>query len=112
MLKLKNEGGVYRLSFHKANRLNSFIADSLREELIKMVSKPGREVVLSLKGINFIDSAGFEAIITGVNRASETGSRFRISDVSAEVYELLQLRKFKIHFEIDPVKVKEFAAAI
>jgi anti-anti-sigma factor len=112
MLKLKIEGGVYRISFHKVNRLNSFLADSLREELVKLVSKPGREVVLSMKGINFIDSAGFEAIMTGVTRASEIGSRLRISDISADAYELLKLRKFKILCEIDPVKAKEFAAAI
>ena len=109
MLKLKIEGGVYRISFHKTNRLNSFLADSLREELVKIVSKPGRDVVLSMKGINFIDSAGFEAIMTGVNRASEMGSRFRISEVSPDVYELLQLRKFKILFEINPVKAKDIA---
>jgi anti-anti-sigma factor len=110
MLKIKIEGGVYRISFHKANRLNSFLADSLREELVKIFAKPGRDVVLSMKGINFIDSAGIEAIMTGVNQASERGSRFRITDVSADVYELLQLRKFKILFEINPKKVKDIAA--
>ena len=110
MLKLKIEGGIYRISFHKTDRLNSFLADTLREEMVKIVSKPGRDVVLSMKGINFIDSAGFEAIMTAVNRASEMGSRFRISEVSPEVYELLQLRKFKILFEINPVKAKDIAA--
>jgi anti-anti-sigma factor len=112
MLKLKIEDGVYNISFHKTNRLNSPMAESLREELFKIVSKPGRKVKLSMKGINFIDSAGFEVIMAVVNRASEVGSSFRISHVSGEVYELLKLMKLKVTLEIDPVKARDFVHAV
>jgi anti-anti-sigma factor len=108
MLKLKIEGGVYNISFHKTSRLNSLNAESLREQLFKIVSKPGSEVKLSMKGISFIDSSGFEAILDIVNQASEIGSRFRICNVSGEVYELLKLMKLKVTLEIDPVKAKEY----
>ena len=47
-----------------------------------------------------------------VNRASEIGSRFRICNVSGEVYELLKLMKLKITLEIDPVKAKEYIPAV
>jgi anti-anti-sigma factor len=112
MLKLKIEDGVYRISFYKTNRLNSLIAYSLREELLKIVSKPEREVMLSMKGISFIDSSCFEAIMAVVNRASEAGSRFRICNVSGDVYELLHLMKLKVTLEIDPVKAREYIPAI
>jgi len=112
MLKLKIEGGVYNISFHKTNRLNSLIAAPLREQLFKIVSKPGREVKLSMKGISFIDSSGFEAILAVVNRASEIGSQFRICNVSGEVYELLKLMKLKVTLEIDPIKAKEYIHAV
>jgi anti-anti-sigma factor len=104
MLKLNIEDGIYRISFYKTKRLNTLIADPLKEELTKIVSKPGREVVLSLDGINFIDSSGFQAIMTVVDQANRSGSRFRISDVSQEVYELLRLMKLSFVFEIQPVK--------
>lgn len=107
MLKLKIEDGVYRISFHKINRLNSLIADPLRLELIKIVSKPGREVILSMKGINFIDSSGLEALMDIVKQASEFESRFRICDVSGDMYELLKLMKVRVLFEIHPVRAKE-----
>jgi len=110
MLKLKIENGVYKISFHKINRLNSLIADPMREELCKIVSKPGREVILSMKGISFIDSSGFEAIMAVVNQASEIGSRFR--NVSGDVYELLKLMKLKITLEIYPVKAREYIHAV
>ncbi len=112
MLKLKIKGGVYHISFHKINTLNTLVADSLREELIKIVSKPKREVVLSMNGINFIDSSGFQTIMAVVSQASKIGSKFRICDVSQDVYELLKLMKLEVMFEINPVKAKEYSSIV
>ncbi|MCK4745852.1 MAG: STAS domain-containing protein [Bacteroidales bacterium] len=106
MLKLNIENEVYKISFYKTSRVNTLISDPLREELTKIVSKAGREVVLSMDGINFIDSSGFQAIMAVVDQANKIGSRFRICDVSQEVYELLKLMKLSFVFEIDPEKTK------
>ena len=109
MLKLNIEDGVYRISFYKVRRLNTLIAEPLRDELSKIVTKPGREVVLSMEGINFIDSSGFQAIMAVVDQANKTGSQFRICDVSQEVYELLKLMKLSFVFEIDPGKTRSLS---
>ena len=109
MLKVRNKNEVYRISFYKTRRVNTLIAESLKDELSQYVSIPGREVILSMEGINFIDSSGFEAIMSVVDSARKHESRFRISDVSQEVYELLKLMKLKIFFEIDPVKSEVFS---
>jgi len=109
MLKLNIEDGVYRISFYKVRRLNTLIADPLQEELSKILSKPGTEVVLSMNGVNFIDSSGFQAIMAVVDRADKAGSRFRICDVSQEVYELLKLMKLSFVFEINPVRSKSLS---
>lgn len=106
MLKLNIEDGIYNISFYKTRRLNTLIAEPLQAELIKVVSRPGREVVLSMDGINFIDSSGFKAIMAVVDHASKVGSHFRICDVSQEVYELLKLMKLSFVFEINPEKTK------
>ena len=74
-----------------------------------MVSKPGSEVVLSMAGIDFIDSSGFQAIMSVVDQSNKVGSRFRICDVSQEVYELLNLMKLSFVFEIKPEKTKTFS---
>ena len=111
MLKVRTKGEVYKISFFKTRRVNTLIADSLKDELSKYVTTPGREVILSMDGINFIDSSGFEAILAVVGIAKKHNSRFRISDVSQEVYELLKLMKLKIFFEIDPVKSEVFTFA-
>ena len=104
MLKLNIENGIYRISFYRTRRLNTLIAEPLQAELMKIVSKPGREIILSMEGINFIDSSGFRAIMAVVNHANKVGSHFRICDVSQEVYELLRLMKLSFVFEISPEK--------
>jgi anti-anti-sigma factor len=76
MLKLNIEDGIYRISFHKTKRLNTLIADPLKQELTKIVTKPGSQVVLSMAGIDFIDSSGFQAIMAVVDQASKVGSSF------------------------------------
>ena len=112
MLKLKIEDGIYRVSFHKIHRLNSLLAESIRQELVKIVSKPGREVVLSMKGISFIDSSGLEALMKVVKQSNKFGSRFRICDVSGDVYELMNLMKVQVTFEIHPAKTRESIPAL
>lgn len=109
MLKVRTKGDVYTISFFKTRKVNTLIADALKDELSRYVSTPGREVVLSMEGINFIDSSGFEAIMTIVDIANKHKSKFRIADVSQDVYELLKLMKLKIFFEIDPVRYKVFS---
>ncbi len=111
MLKVRSKDNFHRISFFKTRRLNTLIADELREELSRYVSTPGNEVELSMEGIQFIDSSGFKAIMEVVGQAEKNNSRFRISDVSQEVYELLKLMKLKIFFEIDPVKTEMFSGA-
>ena len=109
MLKLNIEDGIYKISFYRTRRLNTLIAEPLQEELMKIVSRPGREVVLSMEGLNFIDSSGFRAIMAVVTHAKNVGSHFRICDVSQEVYELLKLMKLSFVLEINPEKTQELA---
>ena len=112
MLKLNIEDGIYRISFYKVRRLNTLIAESLREELLKIVSVPGREVVVSMDGINFIDSSGFQVIMAVVDQANKIGSLFRICDVSQDVYELLKLMKLSFVLEISPEKTRSLSGVI
>ena len=78
------------------------IADAIRDELTEIVSVPGRTIIFSMQGIKFIDSNGFEAILTIVKQSRESESIFKICDVSEEVYELIKLMKLNVVFEINP----------
>jgi hypothetical protein len=47
-----------------------------------------------------------------VDKASESGSRFRICDVSGDMYELLKLMKVKVLFEIHSIREREFLPVV
>ncbi len=102
MLQIKQKKKTFQVSLRKTSRINTLIADTIREELTGIVSVPGRTVIFSMQGIKFIDSNGFEAILTIVKRSQDSGSIFKICDVSEEVYELIKLMKLNVVFEIFP----------
>ena len=102
MLQIKQKKKTFHVSLRKVSRINTLIADSLKDELTELVSVPNRTVIFSMHGVKFIDSNGFEAIMTIVKRSRESGSVFKMCDVSEEVYELIKLMKLNVVFEINP----------
>ena len=48
-------------------------------------------VVVDLTGVDFIDSSGIGAIISGLRTTREAGSEFRIASVTAQVRAVLEL---------------------
>lgn len=111
MLRVEKNRANYFLSFHKVTKINTLVADGMKEQLNEIVTHPNRMVVLSLQNIKFIDSSGFEAIMSVVRKARKHNSSFRICDVSEEVYELIKLMKLNVIFEISPEKTFEFKEA-
>ena len=102
MLHIKQKKETFHVSLRKTTRINTLIADAIKDELTDIVSVPGRTIIFSMHGIRFIDSNGFEAILTIVKRSRDSESIFKICDVSEEVYELIKLMKLNVVFEINP----------
>jgi len=106
MLRIKRENEVFHISLYKISRINTLIADAIRDELSEIVVVPGRTIIFSMEGVKFIDSSGFESILTIVRKSREADCNFKICDVSQEVYELIKLMKLNVVFEINPDKAK------
>ena len=102
MLQIKQKKKTFHVSLRKVSRINTLIADAIRDELTEIVSVPGRTIIFSMQDVKFIDSNGFDAILTIVKRSRESESIFKIRDVSEEVYELIKLMKLNVVFEINP----------
>jgi anti-sigma B factor antagonist len=102
MLQIKQKKETFHVSLSKTSRINTLIADAIRDELTEIVSLPGRTIIFSMQDVKFIDSNGFEAILAIVKRSREAESTFKICDVSEEVYELIKLMKLNVVFEIFP----------
>ena len=60
-------------------RLNMTAARMLREELHAIVESGGTRVVVDLSGIEFIDSSGLGALLSGLKAARQAGGDLRIA---------------------------------
>jgi len=100
MLKSETKNGVEILSFENVSKLNILIAQSLKEEIAQYLSKSGKNIVLDLQGIDYIDSSGFGALLSILRNAKNNNSTFKICSISPDVMELVKLLQLHNVFEI------------
>jgi anti-anti-sigma factor len=105
MLRVKENKNSYFITIDKTTRLNALTGDILKDQLLKIVSRSRKKVILSLEGITFMDNSGFDHILTVARYAREHDCSFRLCDVSQEIYELISLMKVNMVFELKPEKV-------
>jgi len=72
-------------------RLNMTAARMLREELHVIVENGGTRVVVDLSGIEFIDSSGLGALLSGLKVARRAGGDLRITAPNRQAITVLEL---------------------
>lgn len=100
MLKSENKNGVEILSFEDVTKINILVAQSLKEEMAQYLNKSGKNLVLNLEGIEYIDSSGFGALLSILRNAKNNNSIFKICNISPDVMELVKLLQLHNVFEI------------
>lgn len=100
MLKSEIKNGVEVLSFDNVSKLNILVAQSLKEEITQYLNKEGKNIVLNLDGIEYVDSSGFGALLSILRNAKNNNSNFKICNVSQDVMELVKLLQLHNVFEI------------
>ena len=100
MLQSENRNGVEILSFENVSKLNILVAQSLKEEMAQYLNKRGKNLVLNLEGIEYIDSSGFGALLSILRNAKNNNSTFKVCNISPDVMELVKLLQLHNVFEI------------
>ncbi|MBS3806181.1 MAG: STAS domain-containing protein [Bacteroidales bacterium] len=100
MLKSEIKNGVEVLSFDNVSKLNILVAQSLKEEISQYLNKEGKNIVLNLDGIEYVDSSGFGALLSILRNSKNNNSNFKICNVSQDVMELVKLLQLHNVFEI------------
>jgi anti-anti-sigma factor len=72
-------------------RLNMTAARMLREELHALVETGANRIVVDLSGIEFIDSSGLGALISGLKVARKAGGDLRIAAPNRQATTVLEL---------------------
>lgn len=87
----KHELGPGVVVVRCAGRLNMVAAPGLKACLDLTLEGGGRNVVLDLEGVPFIDSSGLGVLIGGLKKARQVGGDLRIVAVSEQVSTVLGL---------------------
>jgi len=92
-------------------RIDSTTAPVLGEKLTGALATPQRRVVLDLRQLEYISSAGFRILLLAAKRAEEADSRFVLSGLSGKVQQLFDLGGFLDLFTISASLDQAIAAA-
>jgi anti-sigma B factor antagonist len=82
-------GGIAVL--HLDGRLNMVSAARLREAVTSTVAKGHTRIAVDLAGVDFMDSSGLGALISGLKTTRQAGGDLRIAAPSEQVKLVLQL---------------------
>jgi anti-anti-sigma factor len=75
-------------------RIDSTTAPVLGERLTGALATSERRLLLDLRQLEYISSAGFRVLLLAAKRAEEAGSRFVLCNVSGKVRQLFDLGGF------------------
>ena len=70
-------------------------------QLLPMVSQKGSSLTLNLNGIRFVDSSGFEALLSLYKTAKINDSNLKLINVSDELTELIKLVELESVFQLN-----------
>lgn len=97
-LQNRNEGKVLVLKLLD-ERLDVNIADEFKDEILEFISAGSEAIVLTLSQVNFIDSSGLGAIVSGLKAIGGRGSMV-ISDASEPIQTVFKLTRMDKAFRI------------
>jgi anti-sigma B factor antagonist len=100
MLKIDTINDIYIASFEYINRFNSLISDPVKEQLNNLFNKPKVSLILSLEGINFIDSTGFGVLLSVLKTTNINHGQFKLCSINKDVMEHFKLLQLQSVFEI------------
>ena len=78
-------------------------ARMLREELHALVASGSNRVVVDLSGIDFVDSSGLGAMISGLRAARKSGGDLCIAAANRQAVAVLQLTNLKRVLRVSPL---------
>ena len=82
-------------------KFNALITDDAKQQLNAIYNAPNTKLILSLKGIKYVDSSGFGVLLSLMKTANNTYGFLKICDVSDEVMDLFKLLQLHNIFDIE-----------
>jgi anti-sigma B factor antagonist len=73
---------------------------ALREKVKSLLAAGRKKLLLDLKNVTMIDSAGLDVLVTAHNSAKSSGATLRLCNLGSRTNELLQITRLVNVFEV------------
>ncbi len=74
-------------------------ANALNDYLHELIAKNRKNVIVDLKGVNFINSSGLGMLISGLTTLRNSGGSLKLARASKKIENLLEMTKLHKIFE-------------
>lgn len=101
MLTVDHIENRYLASFYNVSRLNVLNSKEIELQLLPLVSQSESNLILNLSGIKFIDSSGFETLLSLYKIAKINNSNLNLINLSEELVELIKLVELDYVFQLN-----------
>jgi len=98
-LNVRRHGGYDLLSL--SGEIDFHHSPTARENILSSLDA-GRNVVVDLSAVSYIDSSGIASLVEGLQHARGRGLEFRLCGVAGAVLQVLQLTRLDHVFSIHP----------
>ena len=75
-------------------------SETLRETLRDLVSGGHKKILLNLGDVNYIDSSGLGALVSGYTTLTSQQGQLKLLNLTKKVHDLLQITKLLTVFEV------------
>jgi anti-sigma B factor antagonist len=86
----------------KEDRLDAHNSGELKERILKILENGGHDLVIDLGQVQFVDSSGLGALLSGYKNASLRSSGFALARLQPRVRSMFELTRLHRVFEIYP----------
>jgi anti-anti-sigma factor len=100
MITVDHIENTYLVSFFNTTKLNVLNAKETESQLIPLVNQQDSILTLNLNGIKFIDSSGFEMLLSLYKAAKIKNAKLNLINVSEDLTELIKLVELDQVFEL------------
>ncbi len=107
-LREESIGGITILEV--TGRIDSATAPVLGQKLTGVFASAQQRLVLDLRQIEYISSAGFRILLLAAKRAEEAGSRFVLCGIAGKVRQLFDLGGFLDVFGVSSTREEAISA--
>ncbi len=101
MLTVDHIESTYLASFYNVSRLNVLNSKEIELQLLPLINQSESNLTLNLSGIKFIDSSGFETLLSLYKVAKLNNSNLKLINLSEELLELIKLVELDHVFQLN-----------